>query len=154
MKDKYYPITWSASGNLGSNPISIYYSTDNGDSWALISSSEPNDGIYNWTVPGVTTADAAIKIEATDLDSNVGIDTSDSSFAIDPPPPTAGDSTTTPPGDYSDTSAGTPDDTSEESVTTSQPSIKPLIEYIGLIGVSILLGVVFTTTIVKLLVCW
>jgi hypothetical protein len=153
MKDKYYPITWSASGNLGSNPISIYYSTDNGNTWTLIASDEVNDGVYNWTVPSVTTANGLIKVEATDLDGNVGIDTSDSSFAIDPPPPTAGDSTTTPPGDYSDTSAGTPDDTSEESVTTSQPSIKPLIEYIGLIGVSILLGVVFTTTIIKLLEC-
>jgi hypothetical protein len=49
-----------------------------------------NTGHYNWTVPNVNTANALIKVTVTDIYGNTVSDTSDASFAIDPPPPING----------------------------------------------------------------
>jgi hypothetical protein len=87
MKDRHYPITWTAEGEFGDRPISLYYSTNNGVAWTLIAANLPNNGTYDWKVPPVTTADAMVKVVATDLDRDVRFDTSDMTFAIDPPPP-------------------------------------------------------------------
>jgi hypothetical protein len=91
MRNKWYPITWNAKGNFDSGPINLYYSMDNGANWTLIVQGIFNAGFYNWTVPDIETSDALIAIEATDIYDNLVIDTSDASFAIDPPPPGAGD---------------------------------------------------------------
>ena len=87
MKGRDYPITWTASGNLGTTPISLYYSDDRGETWNLIADLEANDGVYSWTVPDDQTPDAMIKIVVVDLDGKTAMDMSDMSFAIDPPPP-------------------------------------------------------------------
>ena len=87
MKARAYPITWTASGELVTNPINLYYTTDRGTNWVLIASNQPNTGVYNWTVPNHQTADGMIKIVVTDKDGETASDTSDMSFAIDPPPP-------------------------------------------------------------------
>jgi hypothetical protein len=96
MKGKYYPITWDASGDLNSTPISIYYSTDLGGdpttqdgNWTPIAQNIQNIGIYNWTVPSIETANAVIIVLVMDIYDNYVVDTSDASFAIDPPPPGA-----------------------------------------------------------------
>jgi hypothetical protein len=93
MKDKYYPITWDASGDLNSTPISLYYTTDLGGdptnpngNWTLIAQNVQNIGLYNWTVPNIETANAIIAVMVTDIYGNYVVDTSDASFAIDPPP--------------------------------------------------------------------
>ncbi len=87
MDGDYYPITWVADGNLGPRPISLYYSTDNGQTWKPIAIDIPNTGYYNWTVPNDETAGALIRVNVTDIYNYNVSDTSDASFSIDPPPP-------------------------------------------------------------------
>lgn len=87
MGGSSYEITWDNTDitdtNLGSNPISLYYSLNNGASWSLIASGETNDGSYTWTVPSVDTTTALVLIEATDLAGHSVSDQSDSVFTID-----------------------------------------------------------------------
>jgi predicted GH43/DUF377 family glycosyl hydrolase len=90
MKTKAYPITWEAVGNLNDTSISLAYSTDNGTSWTDIATRRPNTGFYKWTVPSTETSGALIRVSVLDVDGNVGEDTSDATFAIDPPAPKAG----------------------------------------------------------------
>ncbi|UCH88237.1 MAG: Ig-like domain-containing protein, partial [Thermoplasmata archaeon] len=89
MKGENYPITWDATGNFNSTAVDLYYSTDNGQTWTSIATGIPNTGYYNWTVPNIETAGALIKVVVTDTSGNSASDTSDASFAIDPPPPRA-----------------------------------------------------------------
>jgi hypothetical protein len=86
MKGDYYPITWNAIGELNSSSITLLYSTDNGATWSKIIENTANTGYYNWTVPNVDTPSALIKVIVTDIYGNSVSDTSDASFAIDPPP--------------------------------------------------------------------
>jgi hypothetical protein len=90
MKEKYYPITWYAEGDLNLTPVCLYYSTDNGETWTSIEEWIGNTGYYNWTVPNIETSDALIMVTVTDIYDIMVSDTSDASFAIDPPPPGAG----------------------------------------------------------------
>jgi hypothetical protein len=90
MKQSHYMITWESKGIYDSAPVRLYYSTDNGESWTTIGSWMENTGHYNWTVPNVETPSALIAILITDVYGNRIVDTSDASFAIDPPPPGAG----------------------------------------------------------------
>jgi hypothetical protein len=90
MRNNWYPITWNAEGVFDSEPIDLYYSVDNGANWTLIVKGMFNGGFYNWTVPNIETSDALIYVRATDIYGNRARDTSDASFAIDPPPPGAG----------------------------------------------------------------
>ncbi len=91
MKTKTYPITWTSSGNLNATSLGIEYSTDNGTTWTSITSRTPNKGTYKWTVPSTETSGALIKVTLTDIDGASGFDTSDATFAIDPPAPKAGE---------------------------------------------------------------
>jgi hypothetical protein len=91
MKNKYYPITWEATGEFNETPINIFLTWDNGDNWSFVEVLYPNHGVYNWTVPNIETASALIAITVVDIYGNEAGDISDASFAIDPPPPTAGD---------------------------------------------------------------
>jgi len=36
MKDDFYPITWNGEGEFSSEPVKLYYSTDNGEYWTVI----------------------------------------------------------------------------------------------------------------------
>jgi hypothetical protein len=91
MKTKTYPITWTALGNLNDTSVSLDYSTDNGTTWTSIATRQPNDGNYKWTVPSTETSGALIRVTAIDIDGIESADTSDATFAIDPPPPKAGE---------------------------------------------------------------
>lgn len=75
-------ITWSATDAGGVDSVSIYYSSNNGASFDLVSSQEPNDGTYDWLVPGVATDSALVKVVAYDPSLNVGEDVSDAVFTI------------------------------------------------------------------------
>jgi len=90
MKTKAYPITWEAMGNLDDTSVSIAYSTDNGTSWIDITTSMPNTGYFKWTVPSTETSGALIRVTVIDIDNLMVTDTSDATFAIDPPAPKAG----------------------------------------------------------------
>lgn len=72
-------ITWNSTGDI--RDVRIDYSTDNGETWNVITDTTPNDGSYNWMVPSPASEYCYIRILAADRDDNVG-DTSDSTFAI------------------------------------------------------------------------
>ena len=90
MKTKAYPITWEASGNLNDTSVSLAYSTDNGTSWTNIATRQPNTGHYKWTVPSTETSGGLVRVTVIDIDGGMAEDTSDATFAIDPPAPKAG----------------------------------------------------------------
>jgi predicted GH43/DUF377 family glycosyl hydrolase len=90
MKTKAYPITWEAQGNLNGTSVSLDYSTDNGTSWTSIATRQQNTGFYKWTVPSVGTSGALIRVTVIDIDGMMAVDTSDATFAIDPPAAKAG----------------------------------------------------------------
>jgi hypothetical protein len=70
---------------LVENPISIYNTSDGGQTWFLIVENYPNLGYYPWTVPSITTANALIRVNVTDEAGRQFCDVSDTTFAIDPP---------------------------------------------------------------------
>jgi|GEM_PF-4209293 len=78
-------ILWNATHitdtNLGTNPISLYYTTD-GTHWNLIATNEANDGSYTWIVPLVISNTVKVNITATDLAGNSASDASDADFTI------------------------------------------------------------------------
>ena len=85
MKTKTYPITWLATGNLNETSVDLAYSTDNGTTWTSIALRQPNTGLYKWTVPSTETSGALVRVTVMDVDWYVTADTSDATFAIDPP---------------------------------------------------------------------
>ncbi|MFC1495973.1 S8 family serine peptidase [Candidatus Margulisiibacteriota bacterium] len=63
-------ISYSASGGtvgLAANPISLYYSVDDGANYSSIAASQSNTGSYTWTVPDLAENSCKIKITAVDL---------------------------------------------------------------------------------------
>ncbi|MBI4999910.1 MAG: DUF11 domain-containing protein [Euryarchaeota archaeon] len=74
-------IRWSASDAAG--PVSISYSSDGGLEWLAIAAGEPNDGSFGWAVPGVTSRDCLVRVEASDAAGNAGRDASDRAFTIE-----------------------------------------------------------------------
>jgi hypothetical protein len=75
-------ITWSATGELAANPISIYYSTDSGSTYPnTIATGVSNEGTYSWTVPDTYSTTARVKIvcQGTTL---VGSDESNANFTL------------------------------------------------------------------------
>lgn len=80
-------ITWTAlDSSFGTNPISIYYSIDNGASYALIAENLPNTGTFGWTIPNSPSLEVLVKIAAADSFGLQGNDVSDAVFKIDGPP--------------------------------------------------------------------
>jgi len=79
-----YNITWSASdaGGLVANPISIYYSVNNGSSWQLIVSSIANTGSYSWAIADLNSDFVKIRVSAEDSSANIGQDDSDNFFSV------------------------------------------------------------------------
>ena len=63
-------IQWSANDNVGITTVDLHYSADNGATWTLIASSQPNSGTYNWVVPGA--ASLQIRVTARDAAGNAG----------------------------------------------------------------------------------
>ena len=81
-----YDIKWQSWGSkLQQNgpdyfSIAVYYSTNNGTSWTLITDQQANDGEYTWDVPDSETNQALIKI--VDANDAQVVDTSDAVFNI------------------------------------------------------------------------
>ena len=81
--DSAYEITWYATIEASQtiDRIELAYSIDNGLSYTSISTNEPNDGTYSWTVPNITTTEALVRIGAFG-GSNGATDESESGFSI------------------------------------------------------------------------
>lgn len=77
-----YNITWTV---LNVSFVRIEYSTNNGNSWIIVTDSiSASSGIYPWIVPNTTTTQALVRISSI---SNTNIfDISNSVFSIIPPP--------------------------------------------------------------------
>jgi hypothetical protein len=78
-----YNITWTCSGPPGINHVKIEYSTNNGNTWAVLTGSTVNSGSYPWTVIDNLSDNCLIRVSG--LERNAS-DTSDSVFSIIPFP--------------------------------------------------------------------
>jgi|GEM_PF-1335880 len=73
-------ITWYATKEGAAyDHIEIYYSTDEGSTFAAIDTDEENDGLYVWTVPNLSTTEARVRITAV---GSSATDESDANFTI------------------------------------------------------------------------
>jgi len=80
-------IQWTATdSSFGSNPVSIYFSSDNGATFDAIFTSITNESPYSWEIPNTATLEGLIRIVAVDSFGLAGNDTSDAVFKIDGPP--------------------------------------------------------------------
>ncbi|MFH1709705.1 MAG: T9SS type A sorting domain-containing protein, partial [bacterium] len=80
-----YEILWSATSDtgIGSDGITLKYSSNSGSSWTTIATGEANTGIYTWEVAAISSTECRISVEAEDLDGNKGYDVSDLDFTIE-----------------------------------------------------------------------
>ncbi len=76
-------ITWTSSGQVGSN-VKISYSPDNGFNWTTIVSSTVNNGTYPWTLPDILADNCLVKV--TDTANSLISDVSNGVFSIGGPP--------------------------------------------------------------------
>ncbi len=83
-----FPITWSATDNVGVTGIDIFLSFNIGATYdATIATNEPNDGSFSWTVNNaLSTPTCRVKIVAIDAASTTDEDESDADFTIGPAP--------------------------------------------------------------------
>ncbi len=72
-----YPIRWRNEGNFSN--VKIEYSID-GVTWTLIDATDPNDGVFNWTVPSIVSTN--VKVRITSTTDAATTDVSDSTFSI------------------------------------------------------------------------
>ncbi|TES91595.1 MAG: T9SS type A sorting domain-containing protein [Candidatus Cloacimonadota bacterium] len=75
-------IQWLATDEDTVVWVNIYFSSDGGNSYGLISDFEKNDSAYEWTIPNVKSDSCLIKITAIDKGYNAVSDESDSFFTI------------------------------------------------------------------------
>ncbi len=80
-------ITWSSRGNIGP---SVKITARKGTFNAVLSSSTPNDGSYDWLVPMNFPAVSGLILEISSLATPTILDTSDAPFSIVGTPPLAG----------------------------------------------------------------
>jgi len=80
-----YDITWTASDAGGVDSVSVYCSTDGGDDYTLLSSGEPNDGQYPWSVSPTPSDSCLVRVTAYDNSLNSNYDDSDGFFSIAAP---------------------------------------------------------------------
>jgi parallel beta-helix repeat protein len=77
-------ITWNTSGP-GVDHIRLLYSTDGGSTYPnIINTGTDNDGIYEWTIPGINSSTVRVKAMAEDISNTVlAEDASNGNFTID-----------------------------------------------------------------------
>jgi hypothetical protein len=82
------PVTvqWQATDAGGIASIDLYFSEDNGTSFAPVALGLANTGSYTWFPPNRPTATGIFRVRATDNSSNTAIDDSDALSAITSPP--------------------------------------------------------------------
>jgi hypothetical protein len=76
-------LTWSATDDAAVTGVDLELSRAGiGGPWETIATAIANSGTYAWNVTGLATADARLRVRATDNSANAGEDLSDASFAI------------------------------------------------------------------------
>lgn len=76
-------ITWTANGGI--NNVIIEYSQDYGTTWKTVVQTTPNDGSFNWTVPGIASDECLVRITSNDAYTDpIPTDVSDAVFSIVP----------------------------------------------------------------------
>jgi len=83
-KGKVHQITWSAPGAIPNNILKLEYSANNGSTWNTITTSAPNIGTYNWTLPQVESD--TVKVRASSPTKPDIMDVVDAVFSIVPSP--------------------------------------------------------------------
>ncbi|MFH2137740.1 MAG: DUF2341 domain-containing protein [Candidatus Omnitrophota bacterium] len=84
-----YELRWTsfgqklASGGADYFNIDIWYSANNGTTWAVVSLGQANDGSLNWQTADAETTEALVKVE--DSNDLLIVDTSDAVFEITNP---------------------------------------------------------------------
>ncbi len=73
-----YPVLWDWTGSFSS--VKIEYSTDEGATWANVTTTTQNDGSYNWKIPSDPSSNCRIKI-TNSADPSCS-DVSDNNFTI------------------------------------------------------------------------
>lgn len=83
-----HDITWTTYvTSKTATSAKLYYSTDGGTVWILITTITGNPGTYAWTVPTVTEAQPVlVRVELRGSSGIVGSDISDKFFTINPAP--------------------------------------------------------------------
>jgi len=75
-----FDVTWIVTEEGGSSlitdPITLYYTTDEGQNWSLMAENEANDGSYTWNVPLVNSTVCIVSVEAEDEAGSIGRDVS------------------------------------------------------------------------------
>ena len=78
VENSNYNISWSTTGQF--DYVEIWYSADAGNTWNYIDDHSLNDGIFEWIVPNISTANALIKIN--EFGNSSVVDISDANFEI------------------------------------------------------------------------
>ena len=68
---KALDIAWSATGTGDITGVTLEYSA-NGRTWTVITEGLPAEGVYSWTVPGLSGSLLMVKVTATDAAGNTG----------------------------------------------------------------------------------
>jgi len=55
-----YDIAWTTTGTIDN--VNIEYSTDGGTTWAVIVNADPNDGLYEWLVPDMSSDECLVRV--------------------------------------------------------------------------------------------
>ena len=76
-------ITWNATDNIGVANVDLAYSINGGATFPnSIALAIPNTGTYAWTVPGIPSTTAGVRVRARDADGNIAADSSHANFTI------------------------------------------------------------------------
>lgn len=78
-------VTWSATDASGIAAISLFLSTDGGNTFTQVAVALPNTGSYQWFPPNRPTAQAIFRVVAIDNAFNSGEDVSDAVFSVTRP---------------------------------------------------------------------
>lgn len=83
-QDQVKSITWSATdGRTLSALLVISLRYYNGTTWSTITGFDGiNDGVYNWTVPSISSSNVLVEVTATDDAGNSSLDASNNVFTI------------------------------------------------------------------------
>jgi subtilisin family serine protease len=81
-----FPITWSASDNVGITQSAIFHSSNGGGSYNLVATLTGNPGTYSWTVPNTPSTQNLIRVNVTDQGGNTASDASNAVFTIQAAP--------------------------------------------------------------------
>ncbi len=82
-----YLITWVVADDSPIATVKIEYSSDGGNTYAVLATAAPNTGSYQWSVPSLEVAAAQLRITAVDPSGNASIATSGAFSIKDNKPP-------------------------------------------------------------------